>query len=212
MHMIAACLLAQASTPVANADLPLVQPATTPRSVAEEGPSARPWTIDLLVGSRAYDEDDWAPVDSQTSFGLLVSRRIGEDGWAIEAGASTSSDDVVLSNGVDLLDFEARFIGASLAARYIIDIPDSKAESYISVGVAWQESTIKARIIGSGPPLNDSEHSLGALLGLGVGWRATDTLRIGLDLRGVLGSETEFDGVDVSTDYAQVGVFVGAAF
>jgi hypothetical protein len=80
MHMIAACLLAQASTPVANADLPLVQPATTPRSVAEEGPSARPWTIDLLVGSRAYDEDDWAPVDSQTSFGLLVSRRIGEDG------------------------------------------------------------------------------------------------------------------------------------
>ena len=216
MHLLALCLLAQASTAATIPDPAFVQPAgasiRATRGLAEGSSDERLWTIDLLVGSRAFDEDDWAPVDTQTSLGVLVTRRIGEDGWAIEVGASTSNDDARLTDGVDVLKFEAEFVEASLAGRYIIDIPDSRSEAYFALGVAWQDSTIKARILGGGPSMEESESSIGALLGLGVGWRATDVLRLGLDLRGVLGSEAEFEGIDISTDYAQVGVFIGAAF
>lgn len=207
MHLIAACLLAQAS--------PSTEPftiAAAPGMIAEEQADARLWTIDLLVGSRAYDENDWEPVESQISLGVLVTRRIGESGWAVEAGAATSSDDARLTDGVDVLKLEAEFVEASLAARYFIEVQDSRAEAYVSLGLAWQESTIKARILGGGPSVDESEASIGALLGVGMAWRATDVVRVGLDLRGVLGSEATFDGIDISTDYAQVGVFVGAAF
>jgi hypothetical protein len=216
MHLIAACLLAQASPAPMPTELALAPhddpSGNAPSLLAEEGASARLWTIDLLVGTRAYDETDWEPVESQISFGALVTRRIGQDGWAVEVGASTSSDDARLTDGVDVLELEAEFMEASLAARYFLEVPDSKAEAYFSLGLAWQESTIKARILGGGPSMDESESSIGALLGVGVGWRATDLLRLGLDLRGVIGSEAEFEGIDISTDYAQFGVFVGAAF
>ena len=216
MHFVAACLLAQASHATQPVDVALA-PHESPTEgatilLAKEEANARLWTIDLLLASRAYDETDWAPVETQTSFGALLTRRIGEGGWAVEVGASTSSDEARLTDGVDVLELEAEFMEASLAARYFIEVPDSKAEAYFSLGLAWQESTIKARILGGGPSMDESESSIGALLGVGVGWRATDLLRVGLDLRGVLGSEAEFEGIDISTDYAQFGVFVGAAF
>ena len=197
---------------------PELLPALSASSPFAATPSAdepgRDWTVDLVFGARAYEENEWAPVDSQMVAGLLATRRFGEGGWSGELGLFRSSDDATLTNGVDLLDVEAEFLEATFAARYTFDLPDSGIEPYACIGLSWQEGTISADLVGGGPgsSAEESDSSIGFLFGAGVAFPFADRWRFGFDLRGVVGTDLEYSGVGTNADYGQAGVFVGVAF
>lgn len=172
------------------------------------------WTLDVLLGARAYEEDEWAPVDSQLAFGLLATRRFGDGGWSGELGLFRSSDDATLTNGVDILDVEAEFLEATVAARYTFDLSETAIEPYACIGLSWQEGTISADLNGGGPgdSAEESDSSLGFLFGAGVAFPFAERWRVGVDIRAVVGTDLEYSGASTNADYGQAGLFVGVAF
>jgi len=169
------------------------------------------WTVDVLVGMRAYDENEWAPVDEQLALGLLATWRLSDSNWRLEMGLSTSSDDATLTNGVDLLDLEANFFEATLGVRYVFELETAEMEPYISFGASWQDAEIKASLNG-GPDESEDDQSFGLLLGGGLAFPFAERWRAGFDLRAVAGTDLEYGGVETNADYGQFSAFIGVAW
>ena len=133
--------------------------------------------INLRLGSKSLDEDDWGPVEDQTEFGLEVDFR-GQD-WpvSIAMGISTSSDE----GDYDGMDIEGETDEFYIGAKKIWESESSIVRPFIAGGICL----IRGEFEGSywGESVSDDDSSLGIWIGGGLYWTLGESFNIGLDLK-----------------------------
>lgn len=167
--------------------------------------------FDIVFGSRAYGADDWAPLEDQWSYGLRVSRRFSASDFGWELGLSMSSDSEVLSDGVDVYDFELEFVELSGGLRWM-PMLESPVRPYIATGVSWQDVELTVTDLFSGLQGSAGDSSSGLYISAGLTLSTGGIWRIGADYRRVFGTGIEANGVEGDVDYGQLGAFFGFGF
>ncbi|MFQ5653270.1 MAG: outer membrane beta-barrel protein [Planctomycetota bacterium] len=160
--------------------------------------------VDLLIGGRTLDaESDWDPVEEHGVFGVGVDIR--GPGWLIdlEGGVvgSGATEDVL---GIDV---EARVAEVYLGVRKAIEFDTIPIVVYGGVGPTLISAEFDAAIGGLG--VSDDDSSLAGYVHAGIYWRILQRVNLGLDFRGVFGSDLELFGVDTDADYSQVAFLLG---
>jgi hypothetical protein len=167
-------------------------------------------TIDLLVGLRQLDEDDWAPVDEQTAFGVQAAYE--GDGAAVgfEVGLSRSSEDeTMFVPGFGDFDFESEIVEASFGLHKSF-APSPTVRPYVGAGLAWAMVDAKGSVAGASA--DDDDGSPGFYAHGGVAYESGGGLRLGADLRTLIGTDVELFGASGDVDYVQLALFLGWRF
>lgn len=187
--------------------------ATTP-SPSDVPPTGeyRSSQIDLYVGARALDKDDWSPVEDQTAVGLQYVHE-GHDapvGFEFALSVSEKSKDNV-AVGASTVDVTGKTgeLAAGVHKTFLKD--GSRFHPYVGGGLA----AIQAKFHGEGSTGGSAEDddTSGALyVHGGVEFDLGPAFLIGLDLRLLGGSSITLFGVNGDADYGQLALVLGARF
>jgi len=189
--------------PAAFSDPQPAAAATDPRpqeAAASASSPARSNRIWVYLGQRSLDEDDWAPLEDQPMFGVeFSSERPGSIlGWEVGLMGSYTSDDVF---GVSL-DATTGEIYGGVRKTFL----QSTVRPYVGAGL----SAINARLEGGG--VSDDDTSLGIYGHGGAIVMLGQSFHLGLDLRGLFGTDVELFGVSGDADYVQLALVLGWLF
>ena len=159
--------------------------------------AAAPDELDQLtvyLGQRMFDEDFWAPLEDQLTFGLEFSQERSSQmiGW--EAGLMYSYDEDEFG-GFDIEASSLEFYGG--LHKTFLD-PASPLRPYFGGGLAWITGEFEASGLGS-----DDDSSIGLYAHGGLRGRITESFFLGADLRLLLGTDVEIAGVEGDGDYVQ---------
>ena len=178
---------------------------------------AMPWSGDqilgvhLQVGTRALDDDAWAPMDSHTAFGAAffsedpssvgfeVGFLMAADRFRQRAPSSLDPDIegdlrvAELYGGIRKTFTDWLFYGA-------VGIPTP----YVGAGVSLNHVTYDGNAIGGGG--KDTDFVAAGYLHAGLLWPIGAHARIGLDGRMVLGSDASLNGASTAMDYEQLSL------
>jgi opacity protein-like surface antigen len=154
--------------------------------------------ITAYLGQRSLDDDDWHPVDDQLTVGVEYAqeRMSNPIGW--EVGLMASKDEGHVA-GSDVEGHTAEVYGGIHKT-----FGSDTLRPYVGAGLA----VIRASVEGPGP--DDDDASAAAYAHGGISFALSDEMRLGLDLRFLLGSDIELNGFDTDADYVQLAV--GLAF
>jgi len=176
-------------------------------SYAPQDPSDdpdRPTRVALYLGQRNLDEGDYEPVDEQGMLGLEFVHEARESvvGWEFGLAGSAAEEDVAG------LDVEATT--GEVYAGIRKSLGSSRFRPYIGGGISYIQSEIEATgALGSG---SIDDGSVAGYVHLGVSLDITPGFFIGLDLRALVGSDLNYDGLESDADYEQLALTVGGAF
>jgi len=157
------------------------------------------WTgnINALVGLKQLDEDDWAPTDVHTEFGILLDFR--HETWPINIAIDLlrSIDDLTFYDPGLGLDFnvECNTTEINAGIRKIFADPPITARTVIGGGVAYLTTEYEGSALGI--PVSDDDSAVGFWIDFGVYWIINNHFNFGFDLRWSKGDVTLFD---VNTD------------
>ncbi len=168
----------------------------------------RPTRFALYLGQRNLDEDDYEPVDEQVMLGLefVHEARDSVVGWELGLAGSADEETVQLL-GQDV-DVEATT--GEVYAGIRKSIGSGRFRPYVGGGVAYIQSELEASTsLGSG---SVDDGSIAGYLHVGVSFDLTPGFFIGLDLRALLGSDLDYDGLESDADYEQLALTIGGAF
>ena len=181
------------------ASLSLASCAALPSGSPVQDPSAaRENRISLYLGQRNLDEDDWAPVDEQATFGLEFSQeRLGSAiGWEVGLMGSADDDDVA---GLDVEVTTGELYGGVRKT-----FGDGVVHPYVGGGLAL--INLKADVSGVG---DDDDGSAAGYAHGGVAFAVSESFFLGLDLRLLFGSDVTIAGFDSDADYGQLALLLG---
>jgi hypothetical protein len=184
--------------------------ATRTAEAADKGGTAKSdcCNINLFYGFKGLEEDDWAPVDSHTEWGLLTTW--GSPTWkgiGIAVDYLQSKDtatEVVLDLPIEIegktteIDVGARFTAGKKSFR-----------PFVGIGLASIKGEFKGGLLGVSTSQSDT--GWGLWIDGGVGWRLAKHLNLGLEARWSTASITLFD-VDGNAGGFHIGAFIGAGF
>lgn len=159
--------------------------------------------ISVLGGVRSYDNTDFDKVDKQAAYGVEGVAYLGDGGLGIEAGWQHADDESTDTTGLQPQGLETdEFYGG---LRYTF-LKDSLIEPYIAGGATWLDTSVD--LVGGGTADADA---WAAYAHAGVAFNLS-ALRLGVDVRGVWGSDLSFPGADSDADYYQAMAFAGLRF
>lgn len=190
-----------------NAVLPLLftacsaVPYAASQDAAESATASRDNRIAIYLGQRNLDEDDYAPVDEQATFGVEFARETPGSlvGW--EVGIMGSSDDSTVA-GFDVTGTTAEFYGGVRKT-----FGSGRVRPYVGGGLSVINSEVEVSGVGK-----DDDDSLAGYAHVGVSVDVTAAFFLGLDLRALFGSDMSIAGVSTDADYAQLALVLGWAF
>lgn len=159
--------------------------------------------LSLLAGLRSYDNTDLDKVDKQATAGLEGVAYLGDSGIAIETGWLHADDESTDSTGLQPQGLETHELYGG--ARYTF-LKDKLIEPYVGGGVTWLDTTVD--LVGGGTA---DDNAFAGYLHAGVAVNLA-AFRVGIDLRGVWGSDLSFPGGDADVDYYQAMGFAGIRF
>ncbi len=168
----------------------------TPRSSATQS------SMTILVGQRMLDEDDWAPLDEPTVFGVEFDSYGPYDPVGFEIGFSYAED----SGNVSAVDVDSEIWELYAGPRKTFSLAEDRLHPYISAGASWSNAELQS---GSGSIDDDA---LGFYLRAGVYYTIGDGFNLGLDYRKLLGADFEESGLKADGDFDQVSVGIGYSF
>ncbi len=161
------------------------------------------WTgnVNIFLGAKAMDQDDWEPAHEHGQVGLLVDFR--RQFWPVNIAV-----DLLFSNGegtVGGLDVEATTAELNVGVRKIWDHL-SMIRPYVGGGLAmiYAEGTVSLAALSES--VDDS--SLGFWLNGGVYWALGETFNIGIDLR-YSAADVTLMGEDVKAGGGHAGLILG---
>ncbi|MFN0244097.1 MAG: outer membrane protein [Planctomycetota bacterium] len=157
--------------------------------------------VNVYVGQRMVDEDDWEPVEDQMVIGVEVDQFDRNESFGWEAAIFYASDDGTNFGGnVDASTTEFAF-----GIRKTL-FTSSRFRPYIGVGLAG----IRAEIDDAAGV--DQDHTAGVYAHGGVYWELGQNFHLGVDVRTVFGTDVALNATDTDVDYVQGAVFGGLAF
>jgi hypothetical protein len=167
------------------------------------GPIDQLRVLSVHVGMRQFDEDDWAPVEDQTSFALDYAMQWESAPVGFEAGLSYSSeDDDVFVPTIGTVDFDTEFVEVYAGVHKSFAV--SSVRPALGAGITVISADAEAS--SAGASASDDDQTFGFYVHGGIGVPLGDTFEIGADLRAVIGAELEIAGVDVDADYTQASL------
>lgn len=167
--------------------------------------------IDLYLGGRALDEDDWSPVEDQTVLGVEFVHE-GLDwpvGYEIALSVSEKSKDDVRV-GPTTVDVTGKTGEIAAGVRKTF-LKDERFHPYLGGGLA----AIQAKFRGedsTGVSASDDDTSGAFYVHGGVDFDLGPSFVIGLDLRMLFGSDITLFGVNGDADYGQLALLIGVRF
>lgn len=169
------------------------------------------WTgsVNIFLGIKALDEDDWEPVEIHDQIGAVVD--VKQRSWpvsiAVDFVASSDDQGTISLPGIGTVSLEAE------AKTRELDLGVRKAwESAGSIrpyfgggiGVFWAE--LEGRTTGS--RVSDDDTEIGLWLGAGVTWTIHEHFNFGVDFRWSR-SEVTLHGVDIEAGGYHTGLLLG---
>jgi len=152
------------------------------------------WTgsINLSIGVKELNDDDWAPWDTQLGFGILMDFR--EEHWpvGIAFDVMRSSDDAsefdpILGN----IDVEVNTLEIGLGVRKILAKKRTTIKPYIGAGIAYVNAD--SEVTGYDFVVSDDDSALGFWADAGFHWMLNPEFSIGVDARWSTGEVTIFE-------------------
>lgn len=189
----------------------LISLCVPPLAYADEG---KPSTmISLLYGEMSLSSDYWAPVEKQSTYGVMFDYNPG--GWpvSIMGGLSLSNKSAsglyyIPGYGNYALTIDGKTTELSLGARkYFMDA--GAVRPYLSAGL----SNVSAEVSGkaSGVSVSDSSSSIG-YFGNGGIIVVMDRFSVGFDFKILTGTSMKLFSVSGDANYNRWGLVVGMAF
>lgn len=156
--------------------------------------------VSIYLGQRNLDEDDWEPVDEQATLGFEYAYEPYGSTVGFEVGIMGSSDD----DEIGATDVEGRTgeIYAGVKKTFGEDV----VRPYVGGGLAFMSAE------GEIGPLDDDDSSAAFYFHLGLAFAISESFFLGLDVRGLAGSDLELGGIDVEGDYGQLAIVMGFGF
>ena len=164
-----------------------------------------------MLGYREFDEGDWDPLDQQFALGLEVDLRPRASPLGIEFGVQGSFD----SDEDDGFDLSVSVVELYVGPRLTFDLSQGRLHPYLGGGVSLMRADTELALDLGGATLlaTDDDHLLAAYAHAGLLIDVSDSVHIGFDVRGVFGSDFEFDGggipIVAESDYVQAAVLIG---
>jgi len=183
---------------------------------ASTGPGQEPYAASgavqraaLYVGQRSLDEGDWEPVEDQATLGLEYSREdpAAPVGWELGLFASQDDADERFA-GIDF-EVDGRTTELYGGVRKTFG-SESRVRPYVGGGLSLIDARIEVKALGDTEDGDDD--SIAGYLHGGLLFDLTESGYAGVDLRILVGSDIEIDGVEGDADYEQLALVVGFAF
>lgn len=154
-------------------------------------------SVNVYGGLRELESDDFnsSDLDEQTVYGADLVLKTSLPFTAIEGGIFRAEED---SGGTEITTDEY-FVGARITPWNFLIAP------YASAGVTYVDSEID----GGGGSESDAVVAYYLRIGAAV---TLAMFRVGLDARGLFGSDVEFDSLDTDLDSYQLTAFIGIGF
>ena len=153
--------------------------------------------LSLSLGQRSLD-NDYKPAEDQIAFGIGLSQQTPGSALGWEFGLLGSYDEDPAA-GFDIKSSTLEVYGG---VRSTLARDDSPVRPYIGAGGAL----ITAYYEGLGT--DDSDSSPAVYAHAGVEIEVSQVMAVGIDLRGLFGSDIELFGVNSDADYTQLTVFL----
>jgi len=188
--------------------------ATTTRSAVQDAAppaAAKHSAINVLLAARSFDEKDWAPVEDQPAFGVEYVGELTGTRFAWDVGVDFSYDEAdVILPGPMSATLSAGFVSGYVGTRFYFTPLDSDVRPYLGAAL----TALNVEIEGSSTfgSASRSDSTFGVQLRAGVDAQISDSLRLALEWRSLVGAEIEISGVEADADYGQLGVVLGFTF
>jgi opacity protein-like surface antigen len=168
---------------------------------------AQNWTgnVNFFLGGKVLDEDDWAPLDEQPEFGILIDFK--QHHWPVSIAIDLlhSRDDHGQFVGNNFLNVEGNTTELNLGVRKIWDhFP--RVRPYIGGGLAIINAEVEASVSGAKVSVDDT--GAGFWINGGVYWTLGKSFNIGIDLR-YSKAEVTFFNVDIEAGGVHTGLLLG---
>jgi opacity protein-like surface antigen len=170
---------------------------------------AQSWTgnVNVFLGVKNLDSDDWAPADDHGELGLLVDFK--QETWpvslAIDLLDSYGDDTVIDPFTGAAFKFEAETRELNVGVRKIWDqFPIIRP--YVGGGLAFIKA--EAKVSAFGASFSEDDSALGVWLNGGVYWTLFRAFNLGLELR-YSKAEVTLAGVDAEAGGTHAGLLLG---
>ncbi len=183
---------------------------------SETGSNPNDWTpdywsgsVNIFLGIKALDEEDWEPVEIHDQIGIVadVKPRSWPVSLAVDFLASSDDQGAISLAGIGTvsLEAEAKTRELDLGVRKAWDDTRS-VHPYFGggIGVFWAE--LEGRTTGS--RTSDDDTGIGLWIGAGVIWVFYEHANVGVDFRWSR-SEVTLYGVDVEAGGYHTGLLLG---
>jgi hypothetical protein len=169
--------------------------------------------VTLMLGERWLDEGQWHPLDDQFTLGVEFDESNPVTGHGYELGLLHSGDD---ADGAAVpgfptatsADFEVFELYGGY--RHIFRGFDDDLHPYVSLGLSVMDGDLDVDTPGGSFSENDT--AMGIYLRVGMLWNVTERMRLGLDVRHLVGDDWEVAGTEAESDYDQALLTLGWAF
>ena len=132
--------------------------------------------INLFLGQKFLDSEDWAPINEQDEVGILLDFKKKHWPVSIALDFLTSADEVTESG----IYFEGKTAELNAGVRKVWNLSGSSMRPYIGGGysLVWADW----QVIGT-TSQSDNDKGSGIWLNAGMYWALGQSINIGLDLR-----------------------------
>ena len=166
------------------------------------------WTgnIDMFLGQKNLDKDDWEPVEEQGEFGIEVDFR--EKDWPVNIAIdvlASSDDQSIIDPFFGQVDLEGKTTEFNIGIRKIWD--ESSVRPFIGGGLSYIRAEAKVTIPGIGSN-SESDTGVGIWLGGGVYFTLGEHFNLGVELKYSDANVTIAD-VDVAAGGTHFGLLAG---
>jgi len=152
------------------------------------------YDVNFLLGGKTLDEDDWAPLEQQSEFG--VSATFGHDDWPVRIALDllASADDNAL--------FEVTTSELDIGVRKVWH--RSNATPFVGGGLALVGGEIEDRFVGN----SIDDEGTGAWIDGGAFWRLGRRFNLGVEARLSRG-EVTLGGADIEAGGSHLALILG---
>lgn len=157
--------------------------------------------FNVYAGQRMVNEDDWEPVEDQMVIGVEVEKYDPHESFGWEAAIFYASDDGTNFGG----NVSASATEFAFGIRKTMNL-SGRLRPYIGIGLAGIKAELK-------DAAGDDDDSTAGVYGHGgLYWDVGQNFHLGVDVRGVFGTDVTLNGNDADVDYVQGAVFGGMSF